>query len=179
MWLEQPEQLLAHLVRGGEEHRFWRGAHHYFKATYPGRYGFTIVAGPVYPGLAPALPGEYLERLLLSNVHFGDDVQLEGVAREDGALIIFTSQPTVVGEAARPEEIVGFMEQRRLRLLDGLALGHEGALCFYRDLDQLAVFDAHPANVLKDERGVILPIDLIVLIADEALAAQLSAALLP
>ncbi|MBI2924290.1 MAG: hypothetical protein HYY24_01145 [Verrucomicrobia bacterium] len=165
------------LEKGGEEHRVFDGRTVYLKATYPGRYGFTVVAGPVYPGLAPALPGEYLERLRLGNVHFGDDVSLEGVAREDSALTIFTSQLTVVGEAGQPDEIIAFMEERRLRLLNGLALGHEGALCFYRDLDQLAVFDAHPANVLKDERGVILPIDLIVLIADDALAEQLSAAL--
>ena len=169
--------MLAYFVRGGEEHRFWRGEHRYLKATYPGQCGFTIVAGPVYPGLAAALPGEYLERLRLANVHFGDDVRLEGVAREAGALVIFTSQPTVVGEAAQPDEIAAFMEDRWLRLLNGLALGHEGALCFYRDLDQLAVFDAHPANVLQDERGVILPIDLIALIADDALAEQLNAAL--
>jgi hypothetical protein len=130
----------------------------------------------VYPGLAPALPGEYLERLRLSNIHFGDDVRLEGIAREEGALVIFTSQPTVVGDAARPKEIIAFMESRRLRLLNGLALGHEGALCFYRDLDQLAVFDAHPANVLKDERGVILPIDLITLVAEDTLIEQLSGA---
>ena len=70
------------------------------------------------------------------------------------------------------------MEKRWLKLLNGLALGHEGALCFYRDLDQLAVFDAHSANVLKDERGVILPIDLIALIADDTLAAQLNTALI-
>jgi hypothetical protein len=165
------------LENGGEEHRVFDGGTAYLKATYPGRYGFTIVAGPIYPGLAPALPGEYLERLRLSNVHFGDSVQLEGIAREEAALVIFTSQPTVVGEAASSAEIVAFMEQRRLQLLDGLALGHAGALNFYRDLDQLAVFDAHPANVLKDERGVILPIDLITLVAEDALAKQLGAAL--
>ena len=116
------------------------------------------------------------ERLRLSNAHFGDDVRLEGITREGGALTIFTSQPTVVGEAAPPDEIIAFMEQRRLRRLDGLARGHEGALCFYRDPDQLAVFDAHSANVLKDERGVILPIDLITLVAGDTLAGQLSAA---
>ena len=123
------------------------------------------------------MPGEYLHRLCLANDHFGDDVRLEGVTREQGELVIFTSQPTVVGEAAPPEEIIAFMEKRWLKLLNGLALGHEGALCFYRDLDQLAVFDAHSANVLKDERGVILPIDLIALIADDRLAEQLNAAL--
>ena len=149
----------------------------YLKATYPGRYGFTVVAGPVYPGLSPALPGEYLERLRLANAHFGDDVRLEGVTREQGEIVVFTSQPTIVGDAATPEEIVRFMAARRLAPLDGLALGHPGALTFYRDLDQLAAFDAHPANVLKDGDGVILPIDLILVTADDPLAAQLAAAL--
>lgn len=147
------------------------------KATYPGRYGFTVVAGPSYPGLAPALPGEYLVRLRLANEFFGDDIRLEGVTRERGELVIFTSQPTVLGEAAPAQDIIEFMAARRLALLDGLAIGHAGALCFYRDLDQLAAFDAHPANVLKDTSGVILPIDLILLHADDTLAAQLEAAL--
>ena len=69
------------------------------------------------------------------------------------------------------------MEKRRLMLLDGMAIGHPGALSLYRDLDQLAAFDAHPANVLKDCDGVILPIDLILVEAGDALAAQLEGAL--
>lgn len=166
-------------MQGGEEHLIIRGEDYYLKATYPGRFGFTVVAGPVFPGLAPAFPSEYLNRLLLANDHFGDSIQLEAVARESGAgqLVILTSQPTVVGEAAMPDEIVAFMRRRRLELLDGLEIGHAGALCFYRDLDQLAVFDAHPANVLKDVHGVILPIDLVLVAADDALACQLAKAL--
>lgn len=176
-WISQPESLLGTFEHGGEEHRILRGPERYLKATHPGRFGYTIVAGPVYPGLAPALTGEYLARLLLSNTHFGDDVQLEGVAREGGQMVVFTSQPTVVGVAAAPEEIVAFMERRRLMRLDGVEIGHRGALCFYRDLDQLAVFDVHPANVLKDLKDRVLPIDTITLIADDALAAQLERAL--
>lgn len=149
----------------------------YIKATYPGQYGYTVVAGPVYPGLAAALPLEYLVRLHTGNEVFGDDWRLEAVGRETGKLVIFTSQTTVVGEAAAPDEIIAFMARRRLALLDSLALGHPGALSFYRDLDQLAVFDAHPANILRDDAGVILPIDLILVHADDALAAQLEAAL--
>ena len=48
---------------------------------------------------------------------------------------------------------------------------------FYRDLDQLAVFDAHPSSVLQDESGVILPIDLILLHVGEFLSVQLEKAL--
>jgi len=163
--------------RGGEEHRVLHLAPHYVKATYPGRYGFTVVAGPVYPGLAAALPGEYLTRLELGNRIFGDDWRLEAVGMEEDRLVLFTSQTTVIGEAAAPDEIIAFMQRRRLMLLDGMSIGHPGALSFYRDLDQLAVFDAHPANVLKDESGVLLPIDLIMLTAEGALAEQLEAAL--
>ena len=68
------------------------------------------------------------------------------------------------------------MRRRRIMLLDGVEIGHPGALSFYRDLDQLAVFDAHPANVLKDRVGVILPIDLILVEAEDELAAQLERA---
>lgn len=164
---------LSGLEMGGQEHRVLDLDPHYLKATYSGQFGFTVVAGSVYPGLAAATPAEYLTRLHIGNKAFGDDWRLEGVGFENGRLVVFTSQPTVVGEAASPAEIIAFMERRRLMLLNGVALGQSGALSFYRDLDQLAAFDAHPANVLKDEAGVILPIDLILVHAGELLAAQL------
>ena len=168
---------LSGLEPGGQEHRVLDLDPHYLKATYPGQYGFTVIAGPVYPGLAAATPAEYLTRLHIGNEAFGDDWRLEGAGLENGKLVVFTSQPTVVGEAAAPTDIIAFMERRRLMLLNGFALGHPGALSFYRHLDQLAAFDAHPANVLKDEAGVILPIDLILVHAGNVLAAQLETAL--
>lgn len=175
-WIDDPADWLRVLEYGGEEHRVRDLYPHYLKATHPGRYGFTVVAGPVYPGLAQALPGEYLERLRLCNEHFGDTVRLEDVTREGGEMVVFTSQPTVVGTGADPEEVAAFMEMRWLRRLDGIRLGHQGAACFYRDLDNLAVFDAHPGNILKDRDGVILPIDLVAVTADEKLAEQLERA---
>ena len=51
----------------------------------------------------------------------------------------------------------------------GLSLGRPGALAFYRDLDEVAAFDAHPGNFVKDDNGVVLPIDLVLLRAEEAL----------
>ena len=58
--------------------------------------------------------------------------------------------------------------------LTGLHLGNPGALAFYRDLDEVAAFDAHPANFVTDQAGVVLPIDLILVQADKALQAALS-----
>jgi hypothetical protein len=57
----------------------------------------------------------------------------------------------------------------------GLSLGNPGSLSFYRDLDEIAAFDLHPANFVKDTAGTILPIDLILLRADAALQTALNA----
>jgi hypothetical protein len=41
-------------------------------------------------------------------------------------------------------------------------------------LDEVAAFDAHPANFVKDQKGVVLPIDLILVSVDSVLQAALS-----
>lgn len=164
-------------VRGGEEHRIRRGGDVYAKATYPGHYGFTVIAANGEAVLTKALPGEYLDRLLLANRIFDDDIRLTGVTYEAGGLAILTTQPTVVGEAATREEMAAYFVSRRFLPLPGYCAGHRGSLSFYRDLDQVGVFDAHPANFIRDLQGVILPIDAVVVQADDGLAALLDAML--
>lgn len=127
------------------------------------------------PTLTHALPAEYLERLLLANHTFDDDIRLLGVTRETEGLVLVTTQPTIVGEACSAEEMIGYFKARRFSQILGFAAGHRGSLSFYRDLDQIAVFDAHPANFLRDRSGVILPIDAILLRADEELGTSLEA----
>lgn len=127
------------------------------------------------PDLVPALPLEYLERLLLCNQVFGDDLHLDGVALEEGELVILTSQPALIGEPPTCEEIEAFFHRVWFQPLAGLPLGNPGALAFYRDLDEVAAFDAHPGNFVKDHSGVILPIDLILVRADAALQSALRA----
>jgi hypothetical protein len=160
---------------GGAEHHILRGDDHYLKATHSGHYGFTVIATPGGPTLTKALPAEYLHRLLVSNRIFDDEVRLEGVAREADGMVIITSQPTVVGEGATREEMIAFFRALRFCLLPGFSAGYRGALSFYRDLDQVAVFDAHPANFLKDRNGVILPIDGVVVECGDHLASQVEA----
>lgn len=164
-------------VHGGEEHRIFRGDDFYLKATHSGRYGFTVIATPGGPTLTHALPGEYLRRLIASNRIFNDSVTLVGVARDETGLVIVTSQPTIIGEGATKEEMITFFAGLHFALVPGFSAGYRGALTFYRDLDQAAVFDAHPANYLRDRHGVILPIDGVVVECDEALAAQMEALL--
>ncbi len=150
-----------------------RGDLVYHKATYPGRYGFTVILFNGQPTLTHALPLEYLERLLLANQVFDDDIRLLGVARDQEALVILTSQPTVVGQACTAGEMIAYFEARRFTLMPGFSAGHRGSLSFFRELDQIAVFDAHPANFLRDRTGIILPIDAVLLRADEELGKAL------
>ena len=147
----------------------------FIKATHPGHCGFTVIATPGGPTLTNALPAEYLHRLIVSNRIFDDDVRLIGLTREAGGMVIVTSQPTIIGEGATREEMLAFFAERRFHLLPGFSAGYRGSLCFYRDLDQVAVFDAHPANFLRDRNGLILPIDGVVVECDDVLASQVEA----
>lgn len=156
-----------------------RGDYVYHKATYPGRYGFTVIDANGQPTLTHALPGEYLNRLMLANETFDDDIRLEGVTRETDGLVILTSQPTVVGTACNREEMIAYFEARHFALIPDFSAGHRGSLSFYRDLDQMAAFDAHPANLLRDRDGIILPIDVVLLRANDDLAKLLGAFLEP
>lgn len=160
----------------GQEHRVWldEQRQRYFKATFPGRFGFSVTVVPgAEPGLVWATPLEYLERLLLHNAIFGDEIRLEGIGGEDDGLAVVSSQPNIKGGPVLPADIIGFFARLWFRPLAGLHLGNPGALAFYRDLDELAVFDAHPANFVQDTHGVVLPIDLILVRADAALQAAI------
>ena len=179
-WAEKSGRLISpasyppDLRPGGEEHRIATpgDCSRYWKATHPGRSGFTVVCGDETggePELTNALPLEYLERLRLQNKLFSDDVRLEGVALENNKLVIITSQETILGSPVTPAEMTAFMTKLWFAPLRGLSLGRAGALAFYRDLDEVAAFDAHAGNFVKDGNGVVLPIDLILLRADDAL----------
>lgn len=133
-----------------------------WQATHPGTFGFSVIGLSGQATLVRALPGEYLERLILSNRILDDDIQLMGVVREPMGLAIVTKQPTIVGSAATREEMIAYFEARRFSHLPEYCAGYRGSLSFYRDLDDIAVFDAHPANFLKDRAGVLFAIDAIV-----------------
>ena len=175
----EPAKYSAVAQRGGEEHRIWPAAdrRRIFKATYAGAFGFSAVCNEAtgwQPELTGGLPLEYLERLLLQNQIFGDAIRLEGVAVEAGGAVLVTSQPTLIGQPVEAAEFIEFMRRLWFQPLRGLSLGNPGSLAFYRDLDEVAAFDAHPANFVKDHEGIILPIDLILVRADGALQTALA-----
>jgi hypothetical protein len=112
---------------------------------------------------------EYFERLLLQNSLFGDSIQLEGIAVEGSSTAVLTSQPNIEGNDVTVDEMLAFMSKLWFQPLRGLSLGRPGALAFYRDLDEVAAFDAHPGNFVKDENGIVLPTDLVLLHASDEL----------
>ena len=176
--LIEPSFYLPRLEDAGEEHRVWldEASQRYFKATHAGRFGFCVIA--LDDGMAEltgATPFEYLERLQLQNQLFTDDIRLVGVALERGQAVIVTSQEAIRGTEVKAEEIETFMRKLWFQPLTSLSLGRPGALAFYRDLDEVAAFDAHPGNFVKDDNGVVLPIDLILVRADEPLQKALQA----
>jgi len=97
---------------------------------------------------------------------------LEGVTRDADGVVLVTSQPTIIGMGATDEEMMTYFLSLHFEWIRGYSAGYRGAMTFYRDLDQVAVFDAHPANFLKDGQGIILPIDGVVVECDDALASQ-------
>jgi hypothetical protein len=119
------------------------------------------------PALEPALPLEYVDRLILQNEVFADCISFVGVAGDDRLPRIVTRQPDIPGEAAGLDEI-------REMMIDALgfsplsaafALGYVDSLAFVRH--DVAVFDLRPANVVKTPAGVIVPIDVIAVRLDE------------
>lgn len=145
---------------GGQEHDVWEADFdpRMYKLTKRNAFGLFPVpdfaAGAM--GSRPALPSEYLDRLDLQNVVFGDDNALEGIALSDtGAIYTVTSQPYIKGRAASPSEIA------RLMIRSGFDLSDEALGAWIRPADRIAILDALPRNVVRDSAGRILPIDLV------------------
>ena len=116
------------------------------KFTHRDRFGkaYPIVDG--IPSHTNATPLEYINRLLLSNLVFSDDVRLERVLLdEDGTMSLATSQPLVVG--TQPGEQLVHQALRDLDFepfesVDGRPMTND----WFRERDQVLAFDAHSGN---------------------------------
>ena len=154
---------LQPLIGGGREHdlTFVESGLNWLKFTKPSAAGYIVSFDSGTPALEPALPLEYLERMILQNELFADSVAFVGVAGTRLQPRIITRQPHVAGEAASPDEIIEMMvADLGFRLLPPrFSLGYTDSLAFVRD--NVAVFDLRPANVVRTQDGVIIPIDAI------------------
>lgn len=132
------------------------------KFTLPNLAGYTADwtdAG--VPFLRNARPGEYFDRLHWQNKLFGDDIRLAGLWQDGGGgWRIVTTQPHVAGEAATPEEIRAGMTALGFVRLPWTGIGYENSESWR--IGRVCVWDVHPANVVRTESGLIVPIDVII-----------------
>lgn len=136
------------------------------KHTNNGRYGFVLDQSAFGSTrkleLRDALPSEYLWRIGLQNVVFGDSIRIEAiVANPYGSPMIQTSQPWLIGPAPEMDDIREFMEdQGFLRLpKQMLELGVLPMLSWYRPADGVLVFDTKTSNFVR-LGDIVSPIDL-------------------
>jgi len=141
----------------------------WWKTTHPGTCG--VGAEFNYDDLPPfkitsvtgreLLPSEYIERLLVTNREFADDIRLEGFV--EGSLpSLVISQPDITGDPATADQMRVEMLSLGYRPLPGLNVGKPASISFYHPLKRLALFDAHPGNFFHAD-GITLPIDGIIL----------------
>lgn len=166
---------------GGQEHRVWFSEKdaRYYKATHPGRYGWYAFVDSRYDkrtqedelfiGIGGATPLQYLDRLLLQNEAFADDIRLEGMWIEADGLAILTSQPFIQGSPVKPAEIMESMEMLGFERIPGLPANADECFSFYHRESKIGALDAHTLNFVREHpSGDIVPIDLVMVRADDA-----------
>ena len=181
-----PSRWLAPARKGGAEHIVWSDdkAERFIKLTLPGECGWTVDSDEYFdeawdeyvprPLTRIATALEYLDRLLLANELFGDDIALLGVLDAGKGMQIVTSQPTICGEPPEPDEIAAYMVALGFSILPPVVVRNSGALSFLREQDGIAAFDCHAGNFFLSS-GQILPIDVILVRTDERLQNALAA----
>lgn len=161
--LLNPDDLPSKSVRGGQEHDLWHdeATDRFWKSTRHGVFGFQ-------PGIELALvsssqdarrfhlweasPLEYLERLDLHNLLVPGLNILEGVIARPDDLSVVTSQPRFDVVAVSTTEIDDWFA--------GLGFVKITDAAYYRESDNLGVFDAHDKNLVRFEDDLI-PFDVI------------------
>jgi hypothetical protein len=126
------------------------------KITRNGRFGHSLVGEGV-----SALPSEYLRRLIYHNDLFGDRIVICGVITMENSVQLVSRQPWIKPAAGRPvpeqDEIDVYFAQLGFTKSERLV-----APAFYHQALDVAVLDAHPLNVLRDESGLLVPIDVVI-----------------
>lgn len=170
--LLDPEKFLPDLVRGGQEHDLLhdKASQRIIKVTRNGFFGLTpgIELALVSSGkdarrlhLWEASPYQYLERLYLHNILVPGINKLEGFIHQEGDFSIVTSQPRLDHNPVTEIEIDSYFR----------SLGFEkiASASYYRDSDNLGIFDAHDKNVLRSSiaPNTLIPFDIIPCQPDE------------
>lgn len=135
----------------GNEHQGWfhESSNLWYKATYPNKFGLA------WGRDGTATVGEYLNRLVLQNLHFGDDIKLVALANCNAKLRVITTQPHIVGTHATYDEIRPWFHGLGFARFES-----NGSIAWYRTSDNLLVSDAHEGNVMRSVTGALFAIDV-------------------
>ncbi|HEX2747366.1 MAG TPA: hypothetical protein VHM91_05135 [Verrucomicrobiales bacterium] len=154
--------------RGGVEHEIVEDGERerVIKITHPGQYGHLGSCQWGKLELVQAKPLEYLARLDLVNQLFRDDNRILGAIRHSSGARIVSAQPMIRGDHAEKGEVIEWMRS--------LGFAAAGQKTYWNANEGLAIFDAHPGNVLRIPDGRLCPIDIIPCIADARMASFLN-----
>ena len=157
-----PFDFIEHFrhVGSGAEHRVYHDQTRKvaIKATHANQFGHST-----YASNTRATPVEYLERLAWCNALFGDRFKIIGIARDEEEQVeIVCSQPWISAHPIRSvplqTEINEYFGQFGFNRIPGAP---DAPMFYHNDLE-LLVADAHDTNILRDEKGRLAAIDVVV-----------------
>ncbi len=153
------EKAIVELSRApsdeGNEHQVWflGEAQRFLKATWPDFYGLNVVhrAGEE----ERASPIDYLERWLLHNQLFGDDIHFVGAVETSNGLRMLIHQPAISGVPATTAEIREFFTGN-----GWLEFRSGDEIAFFDPTVDVVISDTHRGNLVRMADGLLAPIDL-------------------
>ena len=114
---------------------------------------------PNLAGFGPSgyfTPADYLRRLRLSNLIFGDDVRFEGVLQQKEGPSIVTSQRYIL---PHPERFIPTEEEIACSL-EKLGFYQRGSTLWIREEDGISLGDCHDRNFMRTPGETIVAIDV-------------------
>lgn len=162
----EPDAILPLLKRGGQEHDIFEdeASQRIFKVTRNGFFDLPpgIDLALVASGsddrrlhLWEATPYHYLQRLHLQNQLIPELNRLEGIILHNAELSIVISQPRFDILPVTEQEIDAWFLAQGFRKI--------ASASYYRENDNLGIFDAHDKNVLRSslDPSILIPFDVI------------------
>jgi hypothetical protein len=150
-----PDELTRTPDEEGNEHQVWYlpDTETVLKATWPDFFGMLVVHRADED--PQASPIAYLERWVLHNELFGDEVQFLGAFQTEAGLRLLIRQPAIAGQPATDAEIDRFFRESGWKrfIVDGNT-------AYFDPARQVVISDTHRGNIILMDDGLLAPIDL-------------------
>jgi hypothetical protein len=150
-----PAELIRTPDEEGNEHQVWfdEASQSYIKATWPDFFGLLVIHRPHEE--RKASPIAYLERWLLHNELFGDQVTFLGALQSESGLRLLIRQPAIAGTPATEAQIHQFFTDSGWK-----RFVIEGNTAFFDPERNMVISDTHRGNLILMDDGLLAPIDL-------------------